>query len=322
MKEIGGYLELDTYRMPMLHEGAIALNSGRNCLAYLIRKKDIKKIWVPKFLCASVWDICKREGAEISFYSIDESLKPILCPTDEWVYLVNYYGQISNEEIKCYKETYPNLIVDNVQAYFQEPVSGIDTIYTCRKFFGVTDGAFLYSDVELDDLELDESFERMRFMLGRFERTASEFYDDYVTEEEKIGSWDIRRMSKLTDNLLHGIHYEYVKEKRTENFEFLDSCLRDINKLELRIPVGPYMYPLYIDNGSIARKKLQDQKIYVPTLWSDVFGLCDESDFEYDLAKNILPVPVDQRYEIDDMVNLTDMILNILQDKASLTQGE
>ena len=43
MKEIGGYLELDTYSLQMLHDGAIALNSGRNCLAYLIKKKNIKK---------------------------------------------------------------------------------------------------------------------------------------------------------------------------------------------------------------------------------------------------------------------------------------
>ena len=47
-KEIGGYLELDRYHLPMLHDEAIALNSGRNCLAYLIRKKGIKRIWIPK----------------------------------------------------------------------------------------------------------------------------------------------------------------------------------------------------------------------------------------------------------------------------------
>ena len=42
MKEYGGYIELDTYRLPMLHEGSIALNCGRNCLAYLIIAKRIK----------------------------------------------------------------------------------------------------------------------------------------------------------------------------------------------------------------------------------------------------------------------------------------
>ena len=44
MREIGGYFELDKYSMPMLHEGAIALNCGRITLAYLIEAKGIEKI--------------------------------------------------------------------------------------------------------------------------------------------------------------------------------------------------------------------------------------------------------------------------------------
>ena len=42
MREIGGYIELDTYRLPMLHEGALALNCGRNALAYLLKARGIR----------------------------------------------------------------------------------------------------------------------------------------------------------------------------------------------------------------------------------------------------------------------------------------
>ena len=41
MKEIGGYMERETYRLPMRHEGAVALNCGRNALAYLIEARNI-----------------------------------------------------------------------------------------------------------------------------------------------------------------------------------------------------------------------------------------------------------------------------------------
>ena len=41
MREIGGYIELDTYRDQMLHEDGILLNSGRGCLWYLLKaRKD------------------------------------------------------------------------------------------------------------------------------------------------------------------------------------------------------------------------------------------------------------------------------------------
>lgn len=311
-KEIGGYLELDRYHLPMLHDEAIALNSGRNCLAYLIPKKRIKRIWIPKFLCASVSDVCRREGCEVCYYSIGIDFTPILAPTDDWVYLVNYYGQVNNDRIREYKKQYSNLIVDNVQAYYQPPVEGIDTIYTCRKYFGVSDGAFLYTDAELEELEQDESFERVKFLLGRFERTASEFYSEFVSEEEEFSKFPVKKMSKLTDNLLHGIDYEMVKNRRTENFSYLHSSLKGVNKLELSIPAGAYMYPFYIKNGSEIRKKIQAKKIYVPTLWPDVFNLCGENELEYDMAKNILPIPVDQRYDIEDMVYIVDIIKDVM----------
>ena len=50
MKEYGGYIELDTYRLPMLHDGFLAFNCGRNCLAYIIQKRKIKKITLPYFI--------------------------------------------------------------------------------------------------------------------------------------------------------------------------------------------------------------------------------------------------------------------------------
>ena len=55
MGEIGGYFELERNYLPMPHEGAIALNSGGNCLAYLIRARKIRKIWLPYMLCDSIF---------------------------------------------------------------------------------------------------------------------------------------------------------------------------------------------------------------------------------------------------------------------------
>ena len=77
MREIGGYIELDTYHLPMLHEGAIALNCGRNCLAYLFRSRGIRKIKLPFFICASIPGVCDREGVEKTFYHVGMDFKPV-----------------------------------------------------------------------------------------------------------------------------------------------------------------------------------------------------------------------------------------------------
>lgn len=310
MREIGGFIELDKYAGCVLHSEDISLNSGRNCLRLLIRKKAIRRLHVPKYLCACIVEVCKEESVEVVYYSIGNDFLPVDLPqTDEWVYLINYYGQISNEQILSLRSLYASLIVDNVQAYFQEPVDGVDTFYSCRKFFGVPDGAFLHSDITADGFALDVSYERMRYILGRVERPASELYGVYLECEKDVASWPVLTMSKLTRNLLGGIDYEAVRKRRETNFSFLNERLGKINQIKVRNVAGPYMYPLYLRHGSEIRKDLLASKIYIPTLWPDVFGICEENELEYDMTLNILPLPCDQRYGESDMQFMVDELI-------------
>lgn len=312
MKELGGYIELDTYHLPMLHEGALALNCGRNALAYLLRARRIKRLWIPKFICDSVTGVCEREGVPCTLYGIGLDFLPardIQLAEGEWLYLVNYYSQLTNEQIAAYTEKYERVIVDNAQSYFQLPVQRLDTLYTCRKYFGVADGAFLYTDVELSgNLPQDESHERMGFLLGRYERPASEFYTDYNTNNKLFINEPIKKMSRLTDNLLHGINYPAVERQRRENFEFLHEKLAKQNLLTL-YETGTFMYPFMIENGAQLRKKLQAEKIYIPTLWPSVFNMTEPYETEYNMAENILPLPIDQRYGTEEMEYIAGRII-------------
>lgn len=304
-KEIGGYIEFEHYNGKHFHENALRLNCARNCLVYLIKLNNIKHIYIPYFLCDSVSAVCKKYDTQVSFYHIDEKFLPILpdCNfTQDWIYIVNYYGQLTNQQISDYTKKYKNLIVDNVQAFFQSPFEHVPTIYTCRKFFGVTDGAYLYSDKKLnEDIVVDASYNRMEFLLGRFEKTANEFYPQYITNNNLFKDEPIKLMSPLTENLMRSLEYERIEKVRSENFEYLHKQFAEINKLELTVPQGAFAYPLYIENGAEIRKKLQSEKIYIPTLWPYVFDICKENNLEYKLAHNILPIPVDQRYGEEDM---------------------
>ncbi len=315
MKEYGGYIELDTYRLQMLHESAIALNCGRNCLAYIIKARSIKRIAMPFFMCDSVFDTCKKYGVDISFYHIDYQfrLQDISLSDDEWLYIMNYYGQLSAEYIFELKQKYDRIIIDNAQAYFEEPTETVDTLYTCRKFFGVADGAFLYTDSTLGyDFPRDESYERMRFLLGRYERTASEFYAEYVANNDLFADEPIKKMSKLTDNLLHAIDYKYVKERRTENFRKYHARLQGLNELRLHEVEGAFAYPLLVKNGSLIRKALQKKRIYIPMLWPNVVEDMPDDSIEYVLANNTLPLPCDQRYDEKDIDCIVKEIIKCL----------
>jgi hypothetical protein len=318
MKEYGGYIELDTYRLPMLHNGAKALNCGRNCLAYLIKARNIKKLLLPYFMCDSVFDLCRKYSVELRFYHINEKFMPeqIQLEDDEWLYVMNYYGQLTQDYLCGLKKEYDRVIIDNAQAYFDEPIENTDTLYTCRKFFGVADGAFLYTDVNLnEDIPLDESFDRMHFLLGRYERSASEFYSEYSMNNHMFADEPIKQMSKLTENLLHGIDYTYVKQRRTQNFKAYNEMLGNINQLELREAEGAFAYPLMVSNGAALRKALQQKKIYIPTLWPNVLNETETDSTEYRMVDNILPLPCDQRYDINDIKYIADTICELSEDK-------
>lgn len=314
MKEIGGYIELDHYGGRMLHEEAIALNCGRNALAYLIKARKIKKIALPYFICDSVTHLCDRYNTEIRYYHIDERFLPqeLELTDGEWLYLVDFYGQLSKEDIRLICDKYQRVIVDYAQAYFEMPLVGVDSLYTCRKFFGVPDGAFLYTDARLnEELPQDESFERMHFLLGRYERTASEFYSEYVENNKLFAAAPIMRMSKLTENLLRAVDYEQVKNIRTRNFDYLANRLEQMNLLHINRAQGAFAYPLLLKNGADVRKKLISNKIFVPTLWPNVLEELTEAFYEYRLAENILPLPCDQRYDETDMEYICSLIESI-----------
>lgn len=312
MKEYGGYIEFERYDWNMMHNNAIALNCGRNALSYLCEAKKIKKLYLPYFLCSSVFNLCRKISVECDFYRIGYGFEPIFgqkLDKNEWLYIVNYYGQLDNATIQLWKQRYDRIIVDNAQSYFQMPVEGVDTIYTCRKYFGVSDGAFLYTDAKLQrDILQDESYDRMHFLMGRYERSASEFYNEYVENNSLFASEPIKKMSRLTNDLLHGINYEHVARIREDNFNYLNAELGNINQLKLKSIYGAFMYPLLIQNGAVMRKILQNEKIYIPTLWPNVLKECTPNSLEYHFAANILPIPVDQRYGIRDMKYLVKAI--------------
>lgn len=305
MKEIGGYFGLEQLVSNEYHKGLIPLNNGRNTLLYLLKARGIKKIYLPYYLCNSVRDMCSQNDYEFENYNTDDEFMPIfnrLLGNDEYIYIVNYYGQVTDEKVLYLKQQYSRIILDNTQAFFQKPLAGIDTIYSCRKFFGVPDGAYLSTEASLEEeLEEDKSGRRMKHILGRYEGDASDYYSDFKENDETFKSEPLKYMSKLTHNILGSIDYERICEIRNENYGYLAENFSSENILKLNAPIGAFAYPFYIENGEEIKRILMQKKIYIPTLWPNVLVDMPLDSVEYNYAANILPLPCDQRYIMTDM---------------------
>ena len=225
---------------------------------------------------------------------------------------MNYFALKSNYIKNLLKRYSNSLIIDNTQAFFEKPIKNIDTIYSPRKFFGVSDGGYLSTNKLLDEtLEQDNSYNHSIQLLGRTDKNASSFYDNYQKAEQRLISQPIKTMSKLTQKILASIDYDEVQKRRKENFEYLHSELKNMNLLNIddSLEFTPFVYPL-LNGGECdsMRNKLIETKIYVAKYWSEAYERESTTSIEIFFLNNIIPLPCDQRYDLEDMKKIIEIV--------------
>lgn len=313
MKSIGGYFELELPQGKEFHSQAIALNTGRNALEYILRVRSYKKVYLPYYSCEVLLEPFEKLGVEFSFYHINESLEPeqsIALKDDEAILYVNYFG-LKQDFVTTLAANYGRqLIVDNTQAFYAKPIEGIDTFYSCRKFFGVPDGAYLYCDALLDEeLEQDHSWERMTHLLKRIDVSAEAAYADFHEQSAKLKNNPIRKMSSLTHRIMASIDYNGVAERRRQNYLLLNEalCYKNGISLTLATDTVPMVYPFLTTDYQL-RQRLIDNKVYVATYWPNVLDWCEAGGADNLLTQHLLPLPIDQRYGTEDMQRIIELI--------------
>src|SRR5690554_1029977 len=199
MKEIGGYFELELSGGQSHHPQAIRLNTGRNAFEYILRMKKYKKVYLPYYTCDAMMEPIAKLGLAHEFYSIDRTFSPYFdfskILRDEVFVYTNYFG-VCNTQVSEVRKQCDNLIIDNCQAFFAAPLPTTDTFYSPRKFFGVPDGAYLYTNGDSrNEWERDKSHGRFEHLLGRLEVDARTFYPFFLNNEASLGAQPIKKMS-------------------------------------------------------------------------------------------------------------------------------
>jgi hypothetical protein len=310
---IGGYLGLELPRGKEFYPDLVRLNTGRNALEYILRQKKYTKIYIPYFTCEVLLEPINKLGVVYQFYAIDDQLDPVIdfeIEHHEVFLYTNYFG-IKQETVKQLSHQITNLIIDNSQGFFSEPLQGIDTFYSCRKFFGVPDGAYLQIKKRLNKkLIVDSSVCRFSHLIKNLDKGVEAGYSDYIANNRDLENNDIKIMSPLTQRILSGIDYEECAAIRERNFNFLHKHLSEHNSLKFDISksTSPLVYPFLFNNRHLKVHLIQ-KKIFVATYWPNVFKWTSKGMFENYLAHNLVPLPIDQRYNLQDMF----LMLNTLR---------
>ena len=313
---IGGYFELELNDFgSVYHDGALALNSGRNSFEYIILLRGYSKVHIPYFTCDVLLEPFKRNNIEYTFYHIDEEFLPVsldISATDAILY-TNYFG-INQLGVKSVVKKYKNVIIDNSQAFFDMPIAEIDTFYSPRKFFGLPDGGFAYTSKanKKNNLETDQSSDRMEHLIMRIENGAESGYLAFKENDRKLSEQTIKCMSNITLRLLKNIQFNKVLNTRLDHFNLLHNNLKHLNKLSNVINssnyVGPMVYPLWIENAQEIRKRLLQNKIYIAIYWPNVLNWTAPDTLESDFTRNIVCLPVDQRITQFNLMSIIETI--------------
>lgn len=301
MKPIGGYFELERGYFQPRHNG-VYLNSGCNALRLIIRELKIKRLHVPYYTCPVVPRTVKAEGCEVVPYEVDERFMPASRFAKDDFILVNDYFGVTGRNVAELATEYPNLIVDNAQSYFAEPL-GRAAFYSPRKFFGVPDGGiavFNRDEIAIPELEPDVSYDRMAHLLKRHDCGVTAAYCDFKAAEESIGSAPVRAISNLTRSILSAIDDAQVRSRRLANFSYLLNRLGTTFPLAILPESAPLVFP-YVTTDSSLRERLINAQIFVATYWPGC-EYCDQ------IVNAIIPIPIDQRYGLEDMHRMICLI--------------
>ena len=316
MNEIGGYFGLELNQANNIyHPNAIALNTARNAIEYLLIANNYKKIYIPYFTCEVILQPIKKLKIAYSFYSINEDLEPIfdfnlLNKNTAFLY-TNYFG-IKDKYIQNKLPKLTNIIIDNAQSFFSNEYAYFDSFNSARKFFGVPDGAYLYSQKKINQkFDTAISYKRMEHLLIRLDINAQTGYEFFKKNDESLHHLPIQKMSNLTTQILSTIQYKKIATIRKNNFLYLHKNLINFNKLKIDILKNsiPLSYPLILKKEGVY-KKLIKNNIYIPLYWQNLLNETQNSNtIEYIYAKKILHLPIDHRINYEHLNTILKIIL-------------
>lgn len=309
--------------------------SGRNAIKALAKLlgESPKKVLLPVYTCETVIEPFYDEGWQFEFYPVATDLS-IDCRAFEnqievfrpsLVFLHDYFGVVHKNKKRLFEiahrldcvivedltSCFLNLFVDNDADFY---------LTSFRKFFAIPDGGVLASkknQICLTVEDYDEKLERVSIeacdlkqeYFDKSDKNIKEgFRNKFKEQQQQLGiNNKLVSASPKSIEIIRRLSTEEIKGKRRRNFV----CLLDIlKKFSFVHPIYnsldatdvPLFMPVIVDcSRSELQKYLAENNVYCPIIWQKskfVSAHYTSSDYLYE---HMLCIPIDQRYEEDDM---------------------
>ena len=315
-------------------------SSGRGAISLLLEQVDVKvkRVLLPSYICDSVLLPFEDAGYELSYYDVDEYLRPVKNIRIESIGIflhMGYFGFPTNKalddlilELKSKSVIIIEDVTHTLLSNYEKKEYNDFVVGSIRKWFGIPSGGFLASKeticVNIQNPPEDFIGLRVASLKKKDEyiKTGNmalkdEFLSGFRRAEQMLNR-DIKPygIDKLSNSIIQNINVDEVRKIRKRNYEYLLDKLKGINNIKILFSITdddnitPFFFPIYVKcDRDRLRSFLTNRNIYCPVHWpipSKLSGKLSEN-LRW-IYNSILSIPCDQRYNINDMSRIADAI--------------
>lgn len=322
----------------------IYLRSGRESLLFVSRNCKFVKhkvILMPAYCCWSMSAPFEKDGWKILYYRLNEDLTVDLDYLRELlekepveaVLTMNFYGSASTDDavtlVKAHNKEI-KVIEDFSHCTFSiGQIFNLNVDYyvsSIRKSIGVCDGAVVLSKdkmgsqfIDIEDPDFANRRAIAQILKGRYSYSNNQGEKLFFLEEIRVCESIIneflvpRPISDRAKQMLTLINGEEIAYARRENMKHLVGILQGkvkmIPGLERCFDGAPFSLPILVDNRDDLQRNLAQKGVYAPVLWpicKEARDVCSVSTY---ISDHMLSIPIDQRYNWNDMEEISSIIL-------------
>jgi hypothetical protein len=276
-----------------------------------------------------------------NFYAHQHPLRPIISDgvTDSVLFFIDYFGceSVPNDTIYQYLDQGNTVILDVTHSIFNLKRFELihDNLYlvsSLRKVFPIPDGGILFSAHALSDLPkqypyhydcmIDAMALKSLYLASSHACDAEKkhelkdcFLKLYANYEKDKDTRPIilQRAPAVSLYILENIDIRALIKQRTANLKLVYTRIQNDKYFlfDIRDLKSAFCLPMIL-NSEAAREALKDklirEGIYPPIHW-DLRGVSPkEFSYEHTLSKQILSIPIDQRYNERALLKVVDII--------------
>ena len=323
LRPIGGFIGLEPASPPPPRPAdfgaphVLKFWNARAALAHLLRAREVRRVWLPAYICLAPAEAAAEDGCEVAYYGVGGDLAPDVeqlsagLADGDAVLGIDYFGTPSLG-LAALARSFPRVIwiQDRAQALWPDPAPwGGHLLYSPRKMVGAPDGgvlASLASGLPEPDWVPDRDLSRLeptRLRAADPLGVARETWFPAYRAAEAAMTCEPRPISQVSAEILDRLDVPAMAAQRRRNAARLlgqvgDAALFGADRLLAGAPLG---VPVLTHDAATVAVRMAEAGVYCARHWADLPSPAADFTAEHALSRRLLTLPCDHRYADADM---------------------